>query len=418
MGNLKSKILKRDKERQNAKNKGKELVEAAANGRLSDLDIIVQDEEYKDAVCGKDGFTALLLASSKGYADCVLHLLQAGVNFRYNAEWSDNTPMIMAAEQGHEVCLQMLVQAGADVNEGNKTGQMPLHQAVTAGALECAEILLSNGADLNSRDAKGEMALHIAARNDFDQIVELLIDHYGADINAQDKDGATPLHAACDAGGYECVELLLHHKAKYGIVDNNGTTPLFRALEAGKISIAFLLMKEIFDVELPNGLQVCENPFGVLFHIIEHVLKTQFSDELHVILNHLLFYHEIDPESLRCIIVPVIKSIDVTALNHFYSDSWPKIFCSLVINRFFFIIKTLTVAGQEWLGQEMHFLQSNSPGLYRWVLAHQEGIPSLQHLTRLHIRRQLGCNIGFGVTKLPLEQHLRDYIMLKECDMF
>ena len=59
-----------------------------------------------------DGWTALLLASSNGYASCVKLLLDAGADV--NAKDNDgDTALKLAGRQGYDACVKLLKAAGA-----------------------------------------------------------------------------------------------------------------------------------------------------------------------------------------------------------------------------------------------------------------------------------------------------------------
>jgi ankyrin repeat protein len=57
--------------------------------------------------------------------------------------------------------------------------------------------------------------LHLAARYDFKEISELLIDK-GADVNAKDDGGDTPLDVAMLGNDKETADLLRKHGGKTG----------------------------------------------------------------------------------------------------------------------------------------------------------------------------------------------------------
>jgi len=83
---------------------------------------------------------------------------------------------------------------------------------------------------VNCRDNFNRTALHIAARDNREDIVEVLISR-GADIAAQDDEGSTPLHyAAFTYGkGVSAAISLLKHGANSNAVQLNGMTPCYIA---------------------------------------------------------------------------------------------------------------------------------------------------------------------------------------------
>ena len=60
--------------------------------------------------------------------------------------------------------------------------------------------LLSSGADVNWRDDGGWSGLYIAARNNYEELLELLLAQTGVDVNIRDNTNWTPLMLACWEG--------------------------------------------------------------------------------------------------------------------------------------------------------------------------------------------------------------------------
>jgi ankyrin repeat protein len=143
---------------------------------------------------------------------------------------------------------------------------------------DAAELLLASKADVNVKNNKGETALRHAARNGYEDVVELLRQHGGhesltPDIAAHDRsasmesfrkaaeendlkrvkaqlkynsdlvvskdyNGWTPLHYAVLRGKRDLAELLLANKADVDARDKNGATPLLWAAKNGHKGVA------------------------------------------------------------------------------------------------------------------------------------------------------------------------------------
>ena len=139
-----------------------------------------------------DGQTPLHLAIGKGQVSVALRIIEAGADLKYV-----NVDKLLhkAAIHGHDNAAKFLIKAGADLNKGDKDGNMPLHLAVKNDNKDVALILIDAGADLNKGDGQGKTPLHLAVTNDNKDVAIKLIDA-GADLNMGDGQGETPLHLA------------------------------------------------------------------------------------------------------------------------------------------------------------------------------------------------------------------------------
>jgi ankyrin repeat protein len=70
-----------------------------------------------------------------------------------------------------------------------------LHHCVEKGAYDFVDALVYNGADPNVKNKYGETAVHIAARNDFDNIMELLLE-FGGDVTIKNNHQRSALNLA------------------------------------------------------------------------------------------------------------------------------------------------------------------------------------------------------------------------------
>ena len=70
--------------------------------------------------------------------------------------------------------------------------------------------LLSSGADVNWRRREGDgwSGLHIAARDNYGELLELLLAQTGVDVNIRDNINMTPLMWACILGQENIVRRL------------------------------------------------------------------------------------------------------------------------------------------------------------------------------------------------------------------
>ena len=224
------------------------------------------------------GYTALSLASRKGFSKCVDTLLKAGADVNFiNAE--NVTPLMEAAYWDHSKCVQLLINARADVNKTSEftslntaaiyANHRRVEKLLSAGAnvdvegftpvlvaavwnsteqckkafeeakLEyipenhshatCVKALIQAGANVNLKSKTGKTALIIAVSNGHTNCADLLIGA-GASVNEASNDGTTPLHSAALHGSTECLHKLLTAGADVNIPDFEGCTPLINSV--------------------------------------------------------------------------------------------------------------------------------------------------------------------------------------------
>ncbi|TVU01551.1 hypothetical protein EJB05_52992, partial [Eragrostis curvula] len=137
-----------------------------------------------------------------------------------------------------------------DVNSAGDDDSGPLVHAVIGGHVAAVRYLLDKGADPNMQDHDGYAPLHEAAREGFDEIVQLLLSK-GASVDISSPEG-TPLHAAAAYGKFRIIQILLEHHADVNMVSAKLCTPLAETLlatpERLKESTCLKCMKLLFEV--------------------------------------------------------------------------------------------------------------------------------------------------------------------------
>ena len=188
--------------------------------------------------------TALHIAVEKKSNKATIQaLIEAGVDLNAK-DTRDRTPLHYAAiYKLPKAVLQLLIDAGADVNAKDRNGSTPLKEAKSYDYQEMVDLLIEHGAkeslfdliegnasvkEIKTAIAEGadvnekislnkETPLHIAVKKANKGAIQALIEA-GADLNAKDKDGNTPLGRA-KSSGYLNVNLLIKHGAKESLFD-------------------------------------------------------------------------------------------------------------------------------------------------------------------------------------------------------
>ncbi|XP_046848152.1 ankyrin-3-like [Xenia sp. Carnegie-2017] len=290
-----------------------------------------------------NGCTALFYCIQKDRVVLVRDLINAGANVNQQAILEEGikiTPCHVAAKYDRKECLKILLDNGADANVKNLFGQTPLHMAARRKLNDVIDILinhgkvsvnctdndmvtplhlsatpgndnerskivqtlLNNGACSLSEDNDGNTVFHEAARNNVDDVLDILIENkgihfqqnesgftsiaqvldkpgkdgnnclhlavihnsdkiiqkcldYKADINKKTSDGDTPLHIACCKGNASTTKILLENGADLGIVDKTNRHCIHRAAAKGSVEVCDLLLKKgaFIDTNHPCG---------------------------------------------------------------------------------------------------------------------------------------------------------------------
>ncbi|XP_044136227.1 cortactin-binding protein 2 [Bufo gargarizans] len=216
------------------------LHQAAAQGNVTLLSMLLNEEGLDINNLSKDGHTALYSAAANGHTDCVKLLLTSGA--QVDATVSNGfTALCTAAAQGHLKCAEELLAYNADINNVGG-GQTPLYLACKNGNCETVKLLLDSGGNRNIMTNTGWTPIHAAADSGNTDCLKLLM-YYGgrshsdshkefdvrlydlknkdssnlepvisaALINSADSEGWTAAHLAASKGFKDCLEILCSH---------------------------------------------------------------------------------------------------------------------------------------------------------------------------------------------------------------
>uniref|UniRef100_A0A5F4VUA1 Cortactin-binding protein 2 n=1 Tax=Callithrix jacchus TaxID=9483 RepID=A0A5F4VUA1_CALJA len=155
--------------------------------------------------------TLLQQAAAQGNVTLLSMLLnEEGLDINYSCE-DGHSALYSAAKNGHTDCVRLLLSAEAQVNAADKNGFTPLCAAAAQGHFECVELLIAYDANINHAADGGQTPLYLACKNGNKECIRLLLEA-GTDRSVKTTDGWTPVHAAVDTGNVDSLKLLMYHR--------------------------------------------------------------------------------------------------------------------------------------------------------------------------------------------------------------
>lgn len=156
--------------------------------------------------------TLLQQAAAQGNVTLLSMLLnEEGLDINYSCE-DGHSALYSAAKNGHTDCVRLLLNAEAQVNAADKNGFTPLCAAAAQGHFKCVELLIAYDANINHAADGGQTPLYLACKNGNKECIKLLLEA-GTDRSVKTRDGWTPIHAAVDTGNVDSLKLLMYHGA-------------------------------------------------------------------------------------------------------------------------------------------------------------------------------------------------------------
>ncbi len=183
----------------------KELLEAVNENKSEKAKQLLARGANANAT-NSDGWSALMVAASKGHSGIVSLLLEKGARVNEKNP-KGQTPVMFASHWGHAGVVKLLIDGGADVNAPMANGWTPLIDAVQMERPAVVKLLIEAGADVKGKTRDGWTALMAAAYTNQTEVAGLLIDK-DADVNAADFRGMTALRIAKSRGYTGMVELI------------------------------------------------------------------------------------------------------------------------------------------------------------------------------------------------------------------
>jgi ankyrin repeat protein len=208
-------------------------------------------------VCNRNEYsdvTPLHLAASAGKLEIVKYL--AGrVDHVDICDQKGNTPLHYAVSEMvsyNSDVIRCLVELGADIHQGNRCGETPLHLAVENGKLEMLKYFDERGANFDLQNANGCSLLHCAAKETNLEIVEYVAKRC-VNIDAVDSKGETPVMYAAHKGSLSIVKYLIDVKNANAYMRNkNGDTLLHCAVRSGQQKLVSYLFHRYRKLDRRN----------------------------------------------------------------------------------------------------------------------------------------------------------------------
>ncbi|KAL6034546.1 hypothetical protein STEG23_034984, partial [Scotinomys teguina] len=155
--------------------------------------------------------TLLQQAAAQGNVTLLSMLLnEEGLDINYSCE-DGHSALYSAAKNGHTDCVRLLLNAEARVDAADRNGFTPLCAAAAQGHFECVELLTAYDANINHAAAGGQTPLYLACQNGNKECIKFLLEA-GTDRSIKTRDGWTPIHAAVDTGNVDSLKLLMYHR--------------------------------------------------------------------------------------------------------------------------------------------------------------------------------------------------------------
>ncbi len=180
------------------------LMIAVSNDEVEIVEFLLQ--QGADINLTFNGWTALMEAADEGALSSMKLLLKAGAKVDYYWTQDSPTAISMAASEGHLDCIQLLLDNGANIN-GTGKSLPPLHIAAAEDRTAIIDYLIAKGVNINKKDAGGRTALMYAAAEGQDNTIKKLIES-GADISIVDANGASAKDYAISEEEYETTDHL------------------------------------------------------------------------------------------------------------------------------------------------------------------------------------------------------------------
>jgi len=167
---------------------------------------------------------------------------------------------------------------GFDINITDNKQENLIHKAARNNYYEVVDLLLKLKVNVNAQNRYDDTPLHLAVQFRNAEVVERLLFEQ-ARVNAKNKKGVAPLHIAAANGKEEILNSLLDHGAKLNIADQNGMKPIHHGVKSGK--------RVIIRTLLNNGASLVEVD-DRKNNVLHHACKVGNDELITFILRHMM----------------------------------------------------------------------------------------------------------------------------------
>ena len=196
----------------------------------------------------------ILKAIEEDKPHIVLQLSEQLKKFLDESDKKGRTPLHEATKRGQvNVCLEILNSHVHKQNPHDNRGWTPLHEAACHGLNDIARIIMERIAMKNPPDNEGKTPLHVAATHGHDEIAQMIVDAV-TEKNPPDECGRTPLLAAAENGHAEIVQIFMDTIEERNPPDWRGRTPLHWAAKWGHAEVVEIIMDRVEDINPADNL--------------------------------------------------------------------------------------------------------------------------------------------------------------------
>ena len=214
---------------------GSPLFAASENGHINIVKVLMKagakDCFYYGHKLSAGHSKHLWYACFDGRLDEVQSLLELdGIDIHYYDQ-DGCTFLYAASQEGHHDVVKVLLQAGCNVNQANKNGASPLYIASENGHINIVKVLMKAGGDVNQTETNGYTPLYIAIQNNHKDIVQQLLYANGDTYTGEVENGVphgfgTFLYANGDTYTGEVEKGVPHGQGtkliKWKVINNDG----------------------------------------------------------------------------------------------------------------------------------------------------------------------------------------------------
>ena len=233
MPNIITKILNKDKDLLNIKDKNNETpLMWVLKNRQESIALMLLEKGADVSIQASNGTTALSLACQYNMPSIITKILTQDKDQLNIKDKNNETPLIWVLRNQQESIALTMLDQGADANIRNqgKEGESPIHLACLYGMeAVVAKIIEGDKEQVNVKDKQDRTPLMHAIKSGNQSLVNRIMES-DVDLKVMDQQGYTALHLACekglDATAFKMLEKEPELAYIYPVIDLQSNTPL------------------------------------------------------------------------------------------------------------------------------------------------------------------------------------------------